>query len=88
MGVPVPKVFDLGKVAFDLPKYLLLVSAILKKSHSGTARLRTGLDDAADAYYQLAPVLLKRPNNSSAGFVLIEPVALIENRCKGSFRQD
>jgi hypothetical protein len=51
MGVPVPEVLDLREVAFDLPKYLFLVGAVLKKRDGRAACLWTSLNDAAHANY-------------------------------------
>src|SRR5579864_699300 len=82
VGVPVPEMLNVSMLVLDLPKHLLLVLAVLEETDGGPARLGSGFDDAGDMDFEFSLPLVKRANDAASGFVLIEAVAFIKNRCK------
>jgi hypothetical protein len=81
--MPVSEVFDLPMVVLDFPKYLFLVFTILKETHCRPARLWPRFDNAGNMEGEFPALFLERPDNTSAGFVLVEPVTFIKNGYQG-----
>ena len=86
--VPVTEVLNLWMAALDLAENALLMFSVLKEAHGRALCLRPRLDDTCDLQREVAAVFLKCADNAPASFVLVEPIALVEDCPQRSLRKD
>jgi hypothetical protein len=84
--VPVPEMFNFRMARFDLTENTLLIVAILEEANGAPLCAWTRVDKRTNIKLELLSVLAVRAENTTAGLVIVELVALVEDPQECSFR--